>query len=121
MNRHAIAADGQARTGYSAWFNLVMSNVPSYDAQREEADFDMHGSDGSGDHTGGIGGGAVEIARNTFLGTDGRLNFDLRGMACQEDRFVDNVSMQEKGDALRWYVPRTEFSCESLSGAATLS
>ena len=106
MNRHAIAADGQAGDGYSAWFNLVMSNVPSYGkARREEADFDMHGSDSSRHHTGGIGGGAVEIARNTFLGTDGRLNFDLRGMACEEDRFVDNVSMQQRRAALRWYVP----------------
>jgi hypothetical protein len=110
MNRHAIAADGQAGDGYSAWFNLVMSNVPSYGTfRREEADFDMHGSDKSPHHTGGIGGGAVEIARNTFLGTDGRLNFDLRGKACAEDRFVDNVSMQERRDALRWYVPRTNF------------
>ena len=115
MNRHAIASDGQARDGYSAWFNLVMSNVPSYTGARtEEADFDMHGSDGSGHHTGGIGGGAVEIARNTFLGTDGRLNFDLRGMACQEDRFVDNISMQQRGNALRWYVPRTNFPVDVL-------
>lgn len=106
MNRHAIAADGQAGDGYSAWFNLVMSNVPSYGkARREEADFDMHGSDSSRHHTGGIGGGGVEIARNTFLGTDGRLNFNLRGMACEEDRFVDNVSMQQRRAALRWYVP----------------
>ena len=53
MNRHAIAADGQARTGYSAWFNLVMSNVPSYNTTRcEQPDFDMHGSDGSSHHTG---------------------------------------------------------------------
>jgi len=111
MNRHAIAADGQARDGYSARFNLVLSNVPSYGTtKREQADFDMHGSDGSSHHTGGIGGGAVEIARNTFLGTDGRLNFDLRGMACEKDRFVDNVSTQQRGDALRWYVPRTNFS-----------
>ena len=111
MNRHAIAADGQARTSYSAWFNLVMSNVPSYGTtRREQADFDMHGSDGSSHHTGGIGGGAVEIARNTFLGTDGRINFDLRGMACQENRFVNNVSTQDKGDALRWYVPAMIFA-----------
>ena len=37
MNRHAIASDGQARDGYSAWFNLVMSNVPSYtDDQKQK-------------------------------------------------------------------------------------
>ena len=30
-------------------------------------------------------------------------------MACQENRFVSNVSTQEKTDALRWYVPRTRF------------
>ena len=107
MNRHAIAADGMAGTGYRAWFNLVLSNVPSYGRfeSREQADFDMHGSDGSSHHTGGIGGGEVEIARNTFLGSD-RLNYDLRGRPCGLHRFVSNVAQQSHDDALRWYEPR---------------
>jgi hypothetical protein len=113
MNRHAIAADGTAQSGYSAWYNLVLSNVPSYGTQRrEQADFDMHGSDLSSGHTGGIGGGQVEIARNTFLGSN-RQNFDLRGMACGSDRFVNNVSQQSKGDGLRWYVPKRVPPCEA--------
>ena len=46
MNRHAIAADGTALSGYRARNNLVLSNVPSYKTLRlEQADFDMHGSD----------------------------------------------------------------------------
>ena len=107
MNRHAIAADGSARSGYRAWYNLVLSNVPSSGTTaRKQADFDMHGSDGSSHHTGGIGGGEVEIARNTFLGS-GRLNYDLRGRPCGLHRFVSNVSEQHHEFALRWYVPRT--------------
>lgn len=107
MNRHAIAADGMAQTRYRAWFNLVLSNVPSYGTfeSREQADFDMHGSDKSSHHTGGIGGGEVEIARNTFLGSD-RKNYDLRGRPCGLNRFVNNVSEQGHGSALRWYVPQ---------------
>jgi len=106
MNRHAIAADGMAQTRYRAWFNLVQSNVPTYGRleNRAQADFDMHGSDGSDHHTGGIGGGEVEIARNTFLGSD-RLNYDLRGKPCGLHRFVGNVAQQDHDDALRWYVP----------------
>ena len=105
MNRHAIAADGTAQTGYRARHNLVLSNVPSYGTLNlEQADFDMHGSDGSSRHTGGIGGGEVEIVGNTFLGSN-RLNYDLRGRPCAVNRFVDNVSQQIPPDALRWYVP----------------
>ena len=102
MNRHAIAADGTAGSGYSAFFNVVLSNVPSY-STREEHDFDMHGSDKSGQHTGGTGGSNVEIERNTFLGHN-RLNFDLRGVSCGSVRFANNVSQQSHGDALRWYI-----------------
>ena len=107
MNRHAIAADGTALSGYRARYNLVLSNVPSYGRfeSREQADFDMHGSDSSSHHTGGIGGGEVVIERNTFLGSD-RQNYDLRGKACGQHRFVSNVSEQGHGPALRWYVPQ---------------
>ena len=112
-NRHAIAGDGNAFSGYSAWFNLVLSEAPrqvwgplgglfgligSY-----TQDFDMHGSDSSTHHTGGIGGSDVEIARNTFLGTN-RRNFDLRGVSCGLVQFHHNVSRQSKDDAIRWYI-----------------
>lgn len=110
MNRHAIAADGTALSGYRARHNLVLSNVPSYKTTRlEQADFDMHGSDGSSQHTGGIGGGRVEIEGNTFLGSN-RLNYDLRGRPCEPNRFVNNVSQQSAFGALRWYQPQILFS-----------
>ena len=111
MNRHAIAADGTALSGYRARNNLVLSNVPSYKTLRiEQADFDMHGSDGSTQHTGGIGGGEVEIAGNTFLGRD-RLNYDLRGRPCGLNRFVNNVVRQPPLLTLRWYVPSESPEC----------
>ena len=103
-NRHAIAADGAALTGYQAFYNLVLSAAPAYGYwETTEQDFDMHGSDDElGHHTGGIGGSDVEIARNTFLGTN-RRNYDLRGQPCDRHRFHDNVSRQSAGDAIRWY------------------
>ncbi|HMF92472.1 MAG TPA: VCBS repeat-containing protein, partial [Candidatus Angelobacter sp.] len=114
LNRHAIAADGTALSGYSAFFNLVLSDAPCYGflCHDHEQDFDMHGSDPSSHHTGGYGGGAVEIARNTFLGVN-RRNFDLRGQACALDEFHNNISRQSAGDAIRWFVPSHPFS---LSG-----
>ena len=103
-NRHAIAASAEPLTGYRAWYNLVLSAGPSYGIfNTHEQDFDMHGSDTSSHHTGGIGGGAVEIARNTFFATN-RRNFDLRGKPCHLDQFHDNVSRQNKNDAIRWVV-----------------
>lgn len=94
MNRHSIAADGEAHDTYTAWFNLVLSNVPSYAKTfgvSREQDFDMHGT-GSGGY-GGIAGDKLDIGWNTFLGGD-RLNFSLRGYPCARDYFHDNVSEQ---------------------------
>ena len=77
MNRHAIAADGDTREAYTAWFNLVLSNVPTYKTHSHEQDFDMHGTG----ETGGYGenaGSELDIGWNTFLGGN-RNNFQLRG------------------------------------------
>lgn len=69
----------------------------------------MHGSDRSSHHTGGSAGSAVDIERNTFLGTN-RRNFDLRGQSCGVNRFRDNISCQGEDDAIRWFVPSSPFS-----------
>ncbi len=92
MNRHAIAADGDFQDTYTAWFNLVLSNVPTYKSSSHEQDFDMHGTGPRG--YGGIAGSEVDISWNTFLGGD-RINFSLRGLACAKDYFHDNVSEQQ--------------------------
>ena len=110
-NRHAIAADGTLLNSYSALFNLVLADAPCYGflCHNHEQDFDMHGSDRSSHHTGGSAGSAVDIERNTFLGTN-RRNFDLRGQSCGVNRFRDNISCQGEDDAIRWFVPSSPFS-----------
>jgi hypothetical protein len=104
MNRHAIADDGTQMSGYSAFYNIVLSDAPDYG--HYEQDFDMHGSDPSSHHTGGIAGSTVEISGNTFLGTN-RLNFDLRGVPCPGavDKFQNNITVRSESDAIRWYFP----------------
>lgn len=106
-NRHAIAAGGQARTIYRAWYNLVLSPAP----QQERAwgivswythDFDMHGTGNPWyylDGFGGIGGQYVQIERNTFLGKN-RNNFKLRGEPCYRAEFLHNVSLLPRWDAV---------------------
>jgi hypothetical protein len=101
-NRHAIAADGTARSGYAAWFNLVMSDAPYYGWGSFEHDFDMHGKTGDPDdthHYGGVAGDYVSIAWNTFLG-DNRYNYALRGEPCGSHYFHHNVTVQESDDAV---------------------
>jgi hypothetical protein len=104
-NRHAVTGeDGRARTSFRAWYNLVLEDGPlqhklgySWHTQ----DFDMHGTGKPtfGDHRGGTGGQYMEIAGNTFLGTN-RENFDLRGTPCFMAEFHHNISRQSLGDAL---------------------
>ncbi len=103
-NRHAIAAGGEARTIYRAWHNLVLSDAP---CQKKAGicfwythDFDMHGTGNDVFYPsgfGGTGGQYVEIARNTFLGTN-RANFDLRGEPCHLAEFHHNVSLRKTYD-----------------------
>ena len=97
-NRHAVTGeDGRARTSFRAWYNLVLSYAPCYRllCHDHEQDFDMHGTGDPlfGDHRGGTGGQYVEIARNTFLGTN-RLNFNLRGEPCFLAEFHHNISLR---------------------------
>lgn len=88
-NRHAIAGDGTANSGYRAWFNLVLHDGPDY-GNGIQQDFDMHGTGNRG--YGGIAGKYIEIARNTFLGGD-RENFYLRGTPTYLAEFHHNVSV----------------------------
>ncbi len=104
VNRHAIADDGTARSGYRAWGNLVLSNAPTYydsfPPEGAQQDFDMHGTAPSGDsHVGGVAGGYVDIAWNTFFGDD-RYNYSVRGRPCGTTYFRDNVSLQDHDDAI---------------------
>jgi hypothetical protein len=102
-NRHAIAADGIAGTGYGAFDNLVLSDGPEYGVLGiAEHDFDMHGSDDSSHHTGGIAGSDVTMVMNTFLGTD-RRNYDVRGIPCRRHSFQSNVSRQSQNGTIHWY------------------
>ena len=107
-NRHAIAADGRARTMYRAWSNLVLSDAPEQKKlggiiSWHTQDFDMHGTDNSwfglDPHVGGTGGLYVEIAGNTFLGTN-RENFDLRGTPCYLAELHRNISLRSRDDAI---------------------
>jgi hypothetical protein len=101
-NRHAIAADGMRGTGYRAYDNLVLSDGPEYSFGIAEHDFDMHGSDPSSHHTGGIAGSDVAILTNTFLGGD-RHAYDVRGEPCALHSFRANVSRQNRPETIHWY------------------
>lgn len=106
-NRHAIAADGEANTGYRASRNLVLADAPrqgNFLYSWYEHDFDMHGYV-PGDHNyGGIAGWYTRIAGNTFLGTN-RDNFSLRGVPCYLAEFHSNVSLRSRGGAIDYYLP----------------
>jgi hypothetical protein len=100
LNRHAIAGDGFAQTGYRAKFNLVLEDSPTqhdYGVPYYTQDFDMHGTGGNG--FGGRGGDYVQIYSNTFLGTN-RPNFEIRGLPCSQADFNGNVSLESPGDAV---------------------
>jgi hypothetical protein len=108
-NRHAIAADGRSRTGYSAQFNLVLAATPNYSDHGAQQDFDMHGRGSAADHhyVGGIAGEYMEIARNTFLGVN-RLNFYLRGTPCYLAEFNYNISVDSLGDTIKNLGPQSK-------------
>jgi hypothetical protein len=106
-NRHAIAATNSTpATGYRAWSNLVLSDVPeqklgifSYFTH----DFDVHGTDEGG--FGGTAGGYTGLFHNTFLGKAGilpRPNFGLRGYPCQYVEFINNISLQSKKATIKF-------------------
>ncbi len=116
MNRHAIADDGTAVSGYRAFFNLVLSNAPSWTAEESgegqsfgpQQDFDMHGSSPDTHHSGGTAGNYVDIAWNTFFGGN-RPNYSLRGTPCGTpcgvNYFHDNVTEQNQNGAIESFDP----------------
>jgi hypothetical protein len=101
-NRHSIAGDGAALTGYKASFNLILSATPIYSDHGSQQEFDMHGTDPSSGHShiGGVAGDYIEIAWNTFLARN-RLNFYLRGTPCNRAEFHDNVSLGRRVDVIK--------------------
>lgn len=120
LNRHAIAADGSAHTGYRAWYNLVLEDSPVQHAPWYEADapyythdFDMHGTGSNG--FGGRGGDYVQIYDNTFLGTN-RPNFEIRAMPCNPADFNGNVSLESSGSAVSVKPAEIELSGPSDPG-----
>ena len=105
MNRHSIASDGEPHSEYRAWYNLVLSDVATYNGTQcgssfydcigPQQDFDMHGTRSGG--YGGMGGYAVDIAGNTFLDAgQGNYNFELRGHPVSTDYFRDNVTIKSQ-------------------------
>lgn len=105
MNRHAIAAGGEAHERYRASYNLVLSQAPLQigpiggPTNFYTHDFDMHGT-GSGGF-GGLGGEYLDIVANTFLGTN-RHNFEWRGVPCSNHNFSSNISLESTSDALNF-------------------
>lgn len=96
-NRHAIAGDGRAKSGYKAWNNLVLSSAPLQHDLFHTQDFDMHGA-GSGGY-GGIAGDYVGVFQNTFLGTN-RPNLEIRGNTCNYVDYAGNISLENAGGAI---------------------
>jgi hypothetical protein len=119
-NRHAIAGDGRAKSGYKASSNLVLSygalQHGFLDVPFHTQDFDMHGVGPNGFT--GIGGDYVGIFGNTFLGTN-RPNFELRGGICNYVDFKDNVSLHSEDDAVQ--LSTGFLSCLHCWGGAILA
>ena len=112
FNRHAVASDGRAHTGYIARFNYVLSGgfkQGSYYNQH----FDVHGTalDDEGGNTGygATAGEYYEIAHNAIHGAQGyscfivclktRPALMLRGKSTIETRFDANVAVHDDLDA----------------------
>lgn len=110
FNRHAVAASGDAHSGYIARFNYVLQggymqdnpNKPDFYNQH----FDVHGDGGDG--YGGWAGTYFAITHNTIRGEQKygvpgaratRPVFSLRGRAAQVAFFNDNVAVHDDLDA----------------------
>lgn len=89
-NRHAIAADSNGKTSYTATFNLVTESNTycNFWVCWKEHDFDVHGS--GAEYEGGPGGFDFEIRSNTFFPNLGK-NVNLRGYPCNQATIVDNA------------------------------
>jgi FG-GAP-like repeat len=111
-NRHAVAGDGSALSGYYARYNYVLSGGSPYPSKYGGSTFpyynqhfDMHGT-GEGGY-GGIAGDFVEIRGNTVHGEQKygapffektRPVYRLRGYPCHVSEFRDNVLWHDDED-----------------------
>ena len=101
-NRHAIAADANAETHYDAVGNLVTAGneyCSVWPICWKEQDIDVHGSDPSSHHQGGIAGGGFTIASNTLYSTG--KNVDIRGTPCGLITIEDNVFVEDQDTAIK--------------------
>lgn len=107
-NRHAIASDGLAHTGYVARFNYVLQGGYTQGSGYYNQHFDVHGTelDDDGDNSGygETAGEYYEIAYNTFRGEQGyyvwktRPAFMLRGKSTIGSYFDANVCVHDNLD-----------------------
>jgi hypothetical protein len=113
FNRHAVASNGFAKTGYIARFNYVLEGGFKQDSFYNQH-FDVHGTnDTNGDDVsigyGGTAGDYYEIAFNAIRGDQGYFCFIfclkdrpalmLRGKATTKVRFDSNVAVHDDLDA----------------------
>jgi hypothetical protein len=108
FNRHAVASDGAAHTGYIARFNYVLQGGYKQGGYYNQH-FDVHGTglDESGANTGygATAGEYVEIAFNTIRGDQGyyvwktRPALMLRGKTTMGAYFNGNVAVHDDLDA----------------------
>ena len=103
FNRHDVAGDGAAGTGYIAELNFVLTSGPTCNGHYNQH-FDMHGTGPDG--YGGTGGEYIEIRHNTIRGEQrygilGRLTrpaFDLRGTPTDRAIFNENAVAHDGED-----------------------
>jgi FG-GAP-like repeat len=112
FNRHAVASNGFAHTGYVARFNYVLEGGYTEGSGYYNQHFDVHGTDPKPgtDESSGYGGSAgeyYEIAFNTIRGEQQysifgfktRASFMLRGAPTMGAYFHDNVDVHDDEDA----------------------
>jgi hypothetical protein len=118
-NKHDVAGDGSAGTGYIASSNLILTDGVECRGDSGKGSltygghFDMHGTAGGAGsgHVGGTGGTYIEIRDNAIRGDqrfhihlghafDHRAAFDLRGTPTDKAIFAGNVTEASDGDAV---------------------
>ena len=117
FNRHAVASDGRAHSGYSARFNYVLQGGFEQSGYWNQH-FDVHGT--ANDGYAGPAGDYYEVAYNTirgeqtysFLGVKSRPSWMLRGRPTGGAHFNANVDVHDDLDeavSLKWDKSDTGF------------